>query len=63
MDTKLLTKPKAFGSNEEEWPSSSFKMMAYLGALDAEMVDELTQVISDPLDQVWNRNLNEPEAE
>ncbi len=58
VDTKLLTKPKAFGSNEEEWPSWSFKMMAYLGALD-----ELTQAISDPLDQVWNRNLNEPEAE
>jgi hypothetical protein len=63
VDTKLLTKPKAFGSNEEEWPSWSFKMMAYLGALDAEMVDELTQAITDPLDQVWNRNLLDPGAE
>ena len=42
VDTKLLTKPRPFGGKEEEWGSWSFKMLAYVGALDGEMLKELT---------------------
>ena len=31
IDTKLLSKPKVFNGNAEEWASWSFKMTAYLG--------------------------------
>jgi DNA-binding protein YbaB len=41
VDTKLLTKPRPFGGKEEEWGSWSFKMLAYIGALDGEMLKEL----------------------
>ena len=41
VDTKLLTKPRSFGGKEEEWGSWSFKMLAYVGALDGEMLKEL----------------------
>ena len=34
VDTKLLTKPRPCGGKEEEWGSWSFKMLAYVGALD-----------------------------
>ena len=42
VDAKLLSKPKVFGGKEDEWAQWAFKMLAYVGALDGEMLDELT---------------------
>ena len=49
VDTKLLTKPRPFGGKEEEWGSWSFKMLAYVGALDGEMLKELTAAAAEPV--------------
>ena len=49
VDTKLLTKPRPFGGKEEEWGSWSFKMLAYVGALDGEMLKELTAAALEPV--------------
>ena len=49
VDTKLLTKPRPFGGKEEEWGSWSFKMLAYIGALDGEMLKELTAAAFEPV--------------
>ena len=43
VDTRLLTKPRAFGGQEAEWPGWSFKMLAYIGALDGDMLSELEE--------------------
>ncbi|CAK0906965.1 unnamed protein product, partial [Prorocentrum cordatum] len=62
VDTRLLAKPKAFGGNEDEWPGWSFKMLAYLGALDEQMANELTAAMTFPLEEVRNARLLEEGA-
>ena len=63
MDTRLLAKPKASGGSEEEWPAWSFKMMAYLSALDHTMTEELLHAIVEPIDDVRNAKLLAPSAQ
>jgi hypothetical protein len=48
VDTRLLTKPKAFGGQEAEWAGWSFKMLAYIGALDGDMLGELVEAAAAP---------------
>ena len=48
VDTKLLTKPRSFGGKEEEWGSWSFNMLAYVSALDGDMLKELTAASAEP---------------
>ncbi|CAK0847732.1 unnamed protein product [Prorocentrum cordatum] len=62
VDTRLLAKPKAFGGSEDEWPGWSFKMLAYLGALDEQMANELTAAMTFPLEEVRNARLLEEGA-
>ncbi|CAK0858488.1 unnamed protein product [Prorocentrum cordatum] len=62
VDTRLLAKPKAFGGSEDEWPGWSFKMLAYLGALDEMMANELTAAMTFPLEEVRNARLLEEGA-
>ncbi|CAK0814821.1 unnamed protein product, partial [Prorocentrum cordatum] len=62
VDTRLLAKPKAFGGSEDERPGWSFKMLAYLGALDEQMANELTAAMTFPLEEVRNARLLEEGA-
>ncbi len=48
VDTRLLTKPRAFGGQEAEWAGWSFKMLAYIGALDGDMLSELVEAAAAP---------------
>ena len=34
VDTKLLQKPQSFKGEEDRWPTWSFKLLAYIAALD-----------------------------
>ena len=63
IDTRLLAKPKAFGGIEEDWPAWSFKMMAYLSALDHTMTEELLHAVVEPLEDVRNSKLLLPAAQ
>ena len=47
VDTKLLTKPRRFSGKEGERSAWTFKMLAYVGALDGEMLAVLTAASSE----------------
>ena len=57
VDTKLLSKPKSFSGNQDEWAGWSFKMLAYLGALDGNITSELMHAVTSPLGDVQNAKL------
>ena len=46
IDTRMLTKPKAFSGRDEDWASWAVVTRAYCGALDPRLLQEMTAVES-----------------
>ena len=43
VDHRVLGKPPVFSGKEMEWQNWSFMMLAYVGSLDSEMLQEIEQ--------------------
>ena len=58
IDTKLLSKPSNFDGSEAAWPQWSFKLLAYVHTLDAELYKEMSMVASLSEDDATNDSID-----
>ena len=48
IDTRVLNKPSSFGGRDEQWVSWSIRTRAYCGALDADLLREMSHYADSP---------------